>query len=80
MSDYPTGAIVPERQRCICDDMCLDYCRACNQSARDLEEPCIADPDWVPDDDDLARRMTTLANAPAEDNHPTTDTQQGERA
>ena len=52
-----TGVIVPERQRCICDDgLCLDCCRACNHSGRDLEEPCIADPDWTPDDDDLARR------------------------
>lgn len=58
MSGRPaTGAIVPERQRCICnDDLCLDHCRACNFSSRDLEEPCIADPDWTPDDDDLARR------------------------
>lgn len=51
-----TGAIVPERQRCICLDICLDHCRACNHSGRDLEEPCIADPDWEPDDADLARR------------------------
>lgn len=52
-----TGAIVPERQRCICPDgICLDHCRACNHSGRDLEEMCIADPDWEPDDDDLARR------------------------
>jgi hypothetical protein len=53
-----TGAIVPERQRCICDGICLDHCRACNHSGRDLEECCIADPDWEADDDDLARRMT----------------------
>lgn len=47
-----TGAIVPERQRCICpDDLCLDHCRACNYAGRDLEEPCIADPDWQSDDD-----------------------------
>lgn len=58
--DRATGAIVSERQRCICDDMCLDHCRACNWSARDLEEPCIADPCWEPDDDDLERRMTLL--------------------
>lgn len=52
-----TGAIVPERQRCICPDgICLDHCRACNHSGRDLEEMCIADPEWEPDDDDLARR------------------------
>lgn len=52
-----TGVIVPERKRCICPDgLCLDHCRACNYSGRDLEEPCIADPEWEPDDDDLARR------------------------
>ena len=52
-----TGAIVSEWQRCICNDgLCLDHCRACNHSGRDLEEPCIADPDWQPDEDDLARR------------------------
>ena len=59
MSPYSTGAIVPERDRCICHGMglCIDHCRACNHSGRDLEECCIADPDWLPDEDDLARRM-----------------------
>lgn len=51
-----TGAIVPERLRCICDGVCLDHCRACNHSGRDLEEACIADPDWEPDDEYLAIR------------------------
>ena len=46
------GAIVTERQRCICHDACLDHCRACNWSGRDLEEMCIADPDWKSDDED----------------------------
>lgn len=63
---YATGAIVPERQRCICADMCLNHCRACNHSGRDLEEPCIADPDWEPDDDDLARRTEALRYLPAQ--------------
>jgi hypothetical protein len=52
-----TGAIVPERQRCICPDgLCLDHCRACNHSGRDLEETCIADPEWEPDDEYLRIR------------------------
>ena len=52
-----TGAIVTERQRCICNDgLCLDHCRACNHSGRDLEECCIADPEWEPDDEYLAIR------------------------
>lgn len=52
-----TGAIVPERDRCFCEpDLCFDYCRACNYSGRDLEETCIADPDWEPDDEYLAIR------------------------
>lgn len=56
-TDYATGAIVPERQRCICHEMiCLDHCRACNHSGRDLEEVCIADPEWEPDDEYLAIR------------------------
>ena len=51
------GVIVPERQRCICPEAtCLDHCRACNHSGRDLEETCIADPDWEPDDENLAIR------------------------
>lgn len=58
-----TGAIVPERQRCICGDLCLDHCRACNYSGRDLEECCIADPDWQPDDDDLACREALAADS-----------------
>lgn len=60
-----TGAFVPERQRCICgDDVgCVDHCRACNYSGRDLEELCIADPDWEPDDDDLERRMAIFREA-----------------
>lgn len=66
MSRHPaTGAIVPERQRCICPDICVDHCRACNYSGRDLEEPCIADPDWTPDDDDLARREHTVSRVEA---------------
>lgn len=60
MSTYATGAIVSERDRCICPEICLDHCRACNYSARDLEEGCIADADWEPNDDDLARRMELL--------------------
>lgn len=56
-AERATGAIVPERQRCICNDwLCRDNCRACNHSGRDLEEPCIADPDWTPDDEYLAIR------------------------
>lgn len=46
-----TGAIVTERQRCICAVICLDHCRACNHSGRDLEEGCIrlaADDDSEP--------------------------------
>lgn len=56
-----TGAIVPERQRCICNDgLCLDYCRACNYSGRDLEECCIADPAWEPDVEYLAIREARI--------------------
>lgn len=56
-----TGAIVPERQRCICPSgLCLDHCRACNWSGRDLEEVCIADPDWEPDDEYLAIRESRV--------------------
>ena len=51
-----TGAVVPEYDRCICGDICEDHCRACNHSGRDLEEPCIKDPDWEPDDEYLALR------------------------
>ncbi|MEQ7008428.1 hypothetical protein ABN028_19840 [Actinopolymorpha sp. B17G11] len=55
--DRATGVVVPERQRCICDgNVCADHCRACNHSGRDLEEPCIADPDWQPDNDDQPLR------------------------
>ena len=64
---YATGAVVPERDRCICRDVCVDHCRACNHSGRDLEESCIADPDWEPDDDYLAIREAAMRapNTPA---------------
>lgn len=60
---HATGAIVPERQRCICPDICLDHCRACNHAMRDLEETCIADPDWEPDDEYLAIREARMRSA-----------------
>lgn len=72
MSRRATGAIVPERQRCRClPDLCMDQCRACNYSGRDLEEMCIADPDWEPDDDDLARRegLTRVQAIEAAEDH-----------
>lgn len=56
-SVHSRGAIVPERQRCTCPMfLCRPECRACNHSGRDLEEMCIADPDWEPDDEYLAIR------------------------
>lgn len=56
-SVHSRGAIVPERQRCTCPMfLCRPECRACNHSGRDLEETCIADPDWEPDDEYLAIR------------------------
>lgn len=61
MSERATGAIVSEYDRCICDDLCNNNCRACNYSGRDLEEGCIKDPDWEPDDEYLAIRMARIA-------------------
>ena len=42
---HATGAIVTERQRCVCREVCLEHCRACNHPGRNPEDMCIVGPE-----------------------------------